>query len=76
MAMTFNNLYQGLTENDVPPLTKTNHGNAPAPDTSDTTKQMYRSRGASSDDMIGVVYVRNSRSGLQTKLVVYSLVKR
>ena len=37
---------------------------------------MYRSRGASSDDMIGAVYLRNSRSRLQTKLVVYSLVKR
>ena len=36
---------------------------------------MYRSRCASSDDMIGAVYVRNSRSRLQTKLVVYSLVK-
>ena len=37
---------------------------------------MYRSRGASSDDVIEVVYARNSRSRLQTKLVVYSLVKR
>ena len=37
---------------------------------------MYRSRGASSDDVIGAVCVRISRSRLQTKLDVYSLVKR
>ena len=35
---------------------------------------MYRSRDASSDDMIGEVCVRNSRSRLRKK-VVYSLVK-
>ena len=37
---------------------------------------MYCSRGALSDDVIGAVYVRISRSRLQTKLDVYSLVKR
>ena len=37
---------------------------------------MYRSRGASSDDTIGMVCVRNSRSRLQTELIVYSPVKR
>ena len=37
MAMTFNDLYQGLTEDDVPPLTKMNNANAPAPNNNDTT---------------------------------------
>ena len=36
---------------------------------------MYRSRDALSDDMTGEVCVRNSRSRLRNKLVVYSLVK-
>ena len=31
MVMTFNDLYQGLTEDDVPLLTKVNDKNAPAP---------------------------------------------
>ena len=32
---------------------------------------MYHGRGASSNDTIGMVYVRNSRSRLQTELIIY-----
>ena len=39
MAMTFNDLYQGLTEDDTPPLTKVNdtNANALAPNNNHTT---------------------------------------
>ena len=37
MAMTFNNLYQGLTEDDEPALTKANGEDVPAPNNKDTT---------------------------------------
>ena len=37
MAMTFNDLYQGLTEDDVPPLTEVNDANAPANNNNDIT---------------------------------------
>ena len=37
MAMTFNDLYQGLTEDDIPPLTEVNDANAPAPNDNDIT---------------------------------------
>ena len=32
---------------------------------------MYRGRGASSNDMIGMVYSRNRRNRLQTELIIY-----
>ena len=35
--MTFNDLYQGLTEDDVPPLTEVNDANAPANNDNDIT---------------------------------------
>ena len=37
---------------------------------------MYRGRGASFNDTIGMVYVKKSRSRLQTELIVYSPVER
>ena len=37
--------------------------------------KMYRGQGASSNDTIGMVYVRKSRSHLQTELIVYSPVE-
>lgn len=37
MAMTFNDLYQGLTEDDVSPLTEVNDTNAPANNDNDIT---------------------------------------